>query len=144
MIGAIKQPNDYAIASKSGKAASLEIFTYSPHAGESIFVDNIRLTSAKAAVPPKRIVHRCWNGLDAVRSIIVERGHRVGKKLKEKCDQAVIANPVADHEAEMQKQLAELKAKHPLTVLSVFATAKRATTQPTRQGLHRLEGRLLQ
>src|SRR6478736_1591340 len=54
IIGSIKQPNDYAIASKWGKVVRFEIFMYAPHAGESIFVDNIRLTSAPVAALPKR------------------------------------------------------------------------------------------
>lgn len=45
-------PNDYALSQRYGKVVRFEIFLYAPHDGESIYVDNIRLSPVKEVVPP--------------------------------------------------------------------------------------------
>src|SRR6185436_3840870 len=50
ITAALPQPNDYAIHAKWGKVVRFEIFMYAPHAGESIYIDKISLSSEK--LPP--------------------------------------------------------------------------------------------
>ena len=52
VVASLLSPNDYAVHAKWGKAVRFEIFMYAPHAGESIFVDAIRLSPEKLAAAP--------------------------------------------------------------------------------------------
>jgi hypothetical protein len=54
--------NDYAVHPKWGKAVRFEIFLYNPHEGESIYVDNIRLSNDK--IPPPAKVQFAIQGTD--------------------------------------------------------------------------------
>jgi len=48
----IHPPNDYSVSAKLGKVVRFEIFLYTPHACESIFVDDIRLSATKEPAAP--------------------------------------------------------------------------------------------
>ena len=54
VAGIVPGPNDYSINAKWGKVVRFEIFLYRPHDGESVFVDNIRLTTEKLPALPRR------------------------------------------------------------------------------------------
>ena len=50
---------------KRGKVVRFEIFMYAPRVGESIYIDNIRLSATKAAEPPAKVTFTvagtdCW------------------------------------------------------------------------------------
>lgn len=47
----IRQPNEYAVSPRYGKVLRLELFLYEPRDGESLFVDNIRVSSTKIPKP---------------------------------------------------------------------------------------------
>src|SRR5262249_33996661 len=51
VTGTLHDPNHYSINDKLGKVVRFEIFMYSPHEGESIYVDNIRLSTEKEDRP---------------------------------------------------------------------------------------------
>ena len=51
VTASLPQPNEYALSRKWGKVLRFEIFMYAPHDGETIFIDNVRLTMAKEAPP---------------------------------------------------------------------------------------------
>jgi hypothetical protein len=53
VAGTVPGPNDYSINAKWGIVVRFEIFLYHPHDGESVFVDNIRLTTEKLPAPEK-------------------------------------------------------------------------------------------
>src|SRR5205814_9808615 len=66
IVALVPQPNDYAIHARWGKVVRFEIFMYQPHDGESIFVDNIRLSTDK--VGPKAKMEYTLAGTDLVLS----------------------------------------------------------------------------
>jgi hypothetical protein len=121
----LSQPNDYAIAAKWGKVVRFEIFMYRPHQGESIYVDNIRLTSSKQPAPPEKVRFTVagtdWElfgasqyGVSSAEAVIA-----LGKKLK---DRWTLPEPrtVAQVEADFRARLAELKKDHPRAVLAAL------------------------
>jgi hypothetical protein len=107
--------NPYAIHSKYGKVVSFEIFLYSPHEGESIFVDNIRLSSEKLPVKQPTKTEFRVRGTDHVVSGVIE----LGKKLKDSWKQPEPLT-VEQIETAFQAKFAELKKTHPKAVLAVL------------------------
>jgi hypothetical protein len=113
-------PNDYAIHPKWGKAVRFEVFMYQPHDGESIWLDNVRLSPEKLAPPPKTQrftvagTDRVLFGGSSADACI-----ELGKRLK---DGWVKPEPrtVEQVEAEFRTQYAELKKTHPKAVLAVL------------------------
>src|SRR5262249_44730010 len=113
-------PNDYAIHAKWGKVVRFEIFLYQPLEGETIFVDDVRLSTQKLSPPPKTqrftvagTDHVLFGGSSA--DAVIE----LGKRLK---DQWVKPEPrtVERIEADFRKQFDELKKTHPKAMLAML------------------------
>jgi hypothetical protein len=122
---AIPQPNEYGISRKRGKVVRFEIFMYSPHDGESIFVDNIRLSTKKETSPPAKIGFALagteWmltganpNDVSSAQAVIA-----LGKKLKAEWRKPEW-HSIAEHQADFQAQLEKLKAKHPRAMFAIL------------------------
>ncbi|MDB5307375.1 MAG: hypothetical protein JWO38_1577 [Gemmataceae bacterium] len=62
VVAPLPGANDYAVHARWGKAVRFEIFMYSPHEGESIHVDNIRLGNDK--LPPQAKMKVAIQGTD--------------------------------------------------------------------------------
>ncbi len=119
VTAAIPQPNQYGISAKRGKVIRFEIFMYRPHAGESIHVDNVRLTTEKLPTRPKTsftVACTDWTlpGTTSAEAVIA-----LGKKLKGGWSPPT-PRTVAQVEADFRARLAELKKKHPRAVLAVL------------------------
>lgn len=120
VVGPIVMPNDYAIAAKWGKVVRFEIFLYSPHEGESIWVDNIRLSTAKQAPSAAKrsfaVAGTDWvfSGVSSANAAI-----EMGKKFKAAWTKPE-AKTLEQHEEEMRVKLAEARKTHPRAVLAVF------------------------
>jgi hypothetical protein len=125
VVAAIPQPNEYGISRKRGKVIRFEIFMYQPHQDESIYIDNVRLTTKKETPPPANVVFKVagtdWtlngrnsSGVSSAQAVI-----ELGNKLK---DRWIRPEPrsVAEHEAELRALYARLKEKHPRAVLAVL------------------------
>jgi hypothetical protein len=117
--------NDYAINKKWGKVVHFEIFMYGPHEGESIYVNNIRLSASKAAVPPSKLdiplagttlvlSGKSNNGVSSAQAVI-----ELGKRLKGEWTSPA-AKTIDQVEEEFRAQYAELKQKHPKAVMAVL------------------------
>ncbi|MDB5343659.1 MAG: hypothetical protein JWP89_2036 [Schlesneria sp.] len=98
-----------------GKVVSLEIFLYRPHDGESIFVDNIRVSAMKEATPPAIKIPFKVLGTD----LTVTGVQELGKKL---ADQWTMPESRTSEQLEtrFRSQYDELKRKHPRAVLAVL------------------------
>jgi hypothetical protein len=118
VIGALHDPNDYSINAKLGKVVRFEIFMYRPHDGETIYVDNIRLTTAKEE-PSKTITKFSVLGTDLVVSGDKSGVSELGKKLKDQWTkpETKTLNQVED---EFRSIFDRLKKEHPGAVLAVF------------------------
>jgi hypothetical protein len=107
-------PNDYAISAKHGKVVRFEIFMYAPHDGETIYVDNIRLSATKLNVPPPKtkfaVAGTDWEVADV---------QELGKKLKDRW-QKPQTRTVDQVEAAFRARFDEVKKTHPKAVLAVL------------------------
>ncbi|HVC95635.1 MAG TPA: DNRLRE domain-containing protein [Pirellulales bacterium] len=110
---------------KRGNVVRFEIFMYSPHAGEAITVDNIRLSTTKEEQPAAKIsfavagTDLILDGLNASGVLSAGAVIELGKKLAvgwTKIDDRT----VAQLEEEFAAQYGELKRKHPRAVLAVL------------------------
>jgi hypothetical protein len=115
----IPQPNRYAIDPRWGKVVRFEIFMYAPRMGESIWVDNIRLTTAK--LPTKapiqfKVAATDWvvSGTTSAQAVI-----ELGKKLKGRWKPPK-RNTIEQVEAAFRKRYQELKEKHPKAELALL------------------------
>jgi hypothetical protein len=119
VAGTVPGPNDYSINAKWGKVVRFEIFLYRPHDGESVFVDNIRLTTEK--VPPVEKTRFTLAGTDRIlegkssADAVIE----LGKKLKDGWSKPE-PRTLAQVEADFRDRYEELKKKHPRAVLAVL------------------------
>jgi hypothetical protein len=106
VAASIPQPNDYAISAKWGKVVRFEIFLYRPHDGESIFVDNVRLTAEK--LPPPEKTEFTVAGTDWVLSG-TSSAQAVGELGKKLADRWVRPEPntLGEVEAELRVRYAE-------------------------------------
>jgi hypothetical protein len=115
----LPQPNDYALHAKWGKVQRFEIFMYAPHQGESIYVDNIRLTTAKLPAKQKlpfTVAGTDWvvSGESSAQAVI-----DLGKKLKAGWSRP--AGKTLDQvEGEFKALYAKLKKKHPRAVMAIL------------------------
>jgi hypothetical protein len=117
--GIVPQPNQYALHAKWGKVLRFEIFMYAPHQGESIYVDNIRLTSEKARPKEKKqftVAGTDWvlSGESSANAVI-----ELGKKFKAGWTKPT-PKTLDQVEGEFRAQFAELKKKHPRAVIAVL------------------------
>lgn len=114
IVASIRMPNDYAVHAKWGKVTRLEIFMYNPRDGESIYVDNIRLSSAKTETPAVKTDFTVLGTDMKVGSV-----QELGKKLKDKW-QKPADRTVAEVEEAFRKKLDEVKKEHPKAVLAIL------------------------
>jgi hypothetical protein len=121
----LPQPNDYAINAKWGKVVRFEIFMYAPHDGESIYLDNLRLTTQKDASPPRKVRFTVagtdWEVFGASRYGVssAEAAIELGKKLKDRWTPPT-ARTVVQVEEDFRAHYAELKKQHPRAVLAIL------------------------
>jgi hypothetical protein len=114
-----------ALNPKRGKVVRFEIFMYKPHEGESIFVDNIRLTTKKVDRPPAKArftVAGTELSVEAANPFGVLSSGAVielGKKLKDRWTKPE-GKTVAQVEDEFKARYSELKRKHPRAVFAVL------------------------
>jgi hypothetical protein len=118
VTGTIHDSNNYSINNKLGKVVRFEIFMYNPHEGESIYVDNIRLSAVKE-VRPKVITRFPVLGTDLVVSNEISGVRELGLKLKERWTRPE-KKTLEQVEGEFRLLYDELKKKHPRAVLAVF------------------------
>lgn len=114
VTGTIHDSNNYSINTKQGKVVRFEIFLYAPHEGESIYVDNIRLSTAKEAMPMEKTQFPVL-GTDLVVSGVRE----LGQKLKGRWTMPE-QKTLEQVEGELRTQFDELKKKHPTAVLAIL------------------------
>lgn len=107
--------NDWqAIMPKLGPVVAFEIFMYTPHPGESIWIDNVRLGTTKTKpVEVKKQFQVA--GTDWVVSGVAE----LGKKLKDQWKPPAAAT-VDQVEADFKALHETLKKEHPKAVLASF------------------------
>ncbi len=98
-----------------GKCVSLEFFVYSPHDGDTVFIDNIRLIAKKEPVTPPAKTEFAVLGTDMKVTGVQDLGKKLAAGWKEPP-----ATTVSDAEAAFAKRFAEIKKKHPKAVLASF------------------------
>jgi hypothetical protein len=132
VTGSIHDSNNYSINTKQGKVVRFEIFMYNPHDGESIYVDNIRLSNVKDD-RPKAITRFPVLGTDLVVSNERSGVRELGLKLKDHWTPPE-KKTLEQVENAYQGQYEELKKKHPEAVLAVFRDGEKGydPTQPDR------------
>jgi hypothetical protein len=118
VTGTIHDSNNYSINTRLGKVVRFEIFMYNPHEGESIYVDNIRLSTVKV-VPPKATTRIPVLGTDLVVSAEPSGVRELGLKLKDRWTRPR-KETLEQVEGEFRSLYQELKKKHPRAVLAVF------------------------
>src|SRR5207244_3688622 len=111
--------NDYASHPNWGKVVRFESLMYQPHDGESIFVDNIRLSTDKVGSKPKMEYTLAGSDLVLSGTGSAECVIALGKLAKERWTPPA-HNTVAQVEAEFRARYAELKKTHPKAVLAVL------------------------
>jgi hypothetical protein len=119
VVAAVPQPNDYAVHAKWGKVVRFEIFMYQPHDGESIYVDNVRLTGEKLNPPAKKPFAVAGTDLVLSGATSAEAVIELGKKLKERWARPE-PRSVEQVEADFGALYADLKKRHPKAVLAVL------------------------
>jgi hypothetical protein len=132
VVASVPQPNDYSIHPKWGKVVRFEIFLYRPRAGETVHVDNVRLTAEKAPARPLTkftLAGTDWSftGPDSARAVIA-----LGKKLKGRWSPPT-PRTVEQVEADFRERYAELKKKHPRAALAVLRDGEKGY-DPTSPG----------
>lgn len=97
-----------------GKVVSMEFFVYSPHDGDVVFIDNIRLVAAKEPEPKAKTEFKVL-GTDMTVSGVQELAKKLADKWKE--PEATTAEKA---EAAFAARFAEIKKNHPKAVLAIF------------------------
>jgi len=134
VVASLLSPNDYAVHPKWGKAVRFEIFMYRPHDGESIHIDNIRLSNDKTMPEPSKqkfTIH----GTDWMvsGSGSAEGCRELGRNLAHLWN-APAARTVEEVEEEFRARHAEFKNAIRKLSWRSFATARKGSTPqiPTR------------
>lgn len=108
-----------------GKVVRFEIFMYNPHDGESIFVDNVRLSTSKPEPSVQKqnftVAGTDWvlEGVNNTGVLSAGAVIELGKKLQSRWTK-IEDRTVAQLEEEFASQYAELKQTHPRAVLAVL------------------------
>jgi hypothetical protein len=103
------------VSSRFGKVVRLEIFMYAPHVGESIYVDNLRVSNEKPTqVPPPKTTFQVL-GTDFE---VADVG-ALGKKLADQWKQPE-SRTVDEVEKLFRARFEQLRQQHPRAVLSVL------------------------
>ncbi len=119
VVASLLSPNDYAVHGKWGKAVRFEIFMYSPHEGESIHIDNIRLSNEKI-VPPQSKQKFVIQGTDwTVSGGSVEGCRELSRNLAHIWNTPA-AKTIDEVEAELQVKYTELKKRFPKAVMTIL------------------------
>jgi hypothetical protein len=105
--------NEYAVATKWGNVIALEIYMYHPAKGESVLIENMRLSADKMPAPPE--VYFDVLGPD----MRVARVGELGKRLKDKWTKPE-AKTVDQIEAEFKSACEKVAKDHPKAVLAIF------------------------
>jgi hypothetical protein len=119
VVAPLRSPNDYAVHPKWGKAVRFEAFMYNPHDGESVTVDNVRLT--QDAIPPKpkqdfAIRSTGWS-VSGVGS--ADACRELGRNLAHLWNRPE-PKTVAQVEAEFRAKYEEVRKRHPKAVLAAL------------------------
>ena len=129
--------NDAAIHAKWGKVVRFEIFMYDPHNGESIYVDNIRLSAEKEVKQTSKVRFTVagtdWElfGDSSGTSVPSARAvTELGKKLKDRWTKPE-PRTVSQIEKEFAGQFVGLKVSHPGAVLAILRDGEKGY-DPTR------------
>ena len=118
IVGTIHDSNNYSINERLGKVVRFEIFMYKPHKGESIFVDNVRLSTAKKE-PPRTVTKFAVSGTDLVVAGETSGVRELGKKWKDRWRKPE-KKTLAQVEAAYRAAYDRLKRTNPGAVLAVF------------------------
>ena len=113
-VSAPLHPDGYAINAKLGKVVRFEIFLYNPLPGEVIYVENIRIATAKETVPKSKTAFQVL-GTNWTVSGVTE----LGKKLKDEWKPPT-PKTVDDIEKEFRTAYEAVKKQHPHAQLAVF------------------------
>lgn len=121
-ISAGLHPNEWsAIRTKfqngrvMGKCVSLEFFVYSPHDGDVVYLDNIRLIAKKESTPAPAKIEFTVLGTDLKVNGVRDLGKKFAEEWKE-----LPATTATDAEAAFKTRFAEIKKQHPNAVLAIF------------------------
>jgi hypothetical protein len=114
VTGILHDPNDYSINTKQGPIVRFEIFMYQPREGESIYVDNIRISTAKEIEPPVKTQFQVL-GTDLAVSGVRE----LAEKLRDRW-QPPVPKDIDQVEAGFRARYAEVKQTNPQAVLAIF------------------------
>jgi hypothetical protein len=114
VTGPLHDSNNYAINVKNGKVVRFEMFLYAPHEGESIYVDNIRLSTVKESPQPDMTKFAVLGTDLAVTGV-----RELGLKLKDRWTKPENKS-LEQVEAEFRAQYDTLKKTHPAAVLAVL------------------------
>jgi hypothetical protein len=119
VVGTVPGANDYAIHRKWGKVVRFEVFMYRPRDGESIRVENVRLTGAR--VPPRPRTEFTVAGTDVKLSggSSADAAIELGKRLKDRWAPPQ-ARTLEEVEAGFRDLYVGLKKSHPRAVLAVL------------------------
>lgn len=99
---------------KDGKITALDVFMYCPHKGESISVDNIRLSTERLPAE-KRAVEFKVLGTEITAASVGDLLRKTREQWK-----PPVEKPIDQVEAEFRAKLEALKAAHPKAVLAIF------------------------
>jgi hypothetical protein len=114
-VAAPLHPNDWsAIKQDLGKVVRFEVFLYSPREGETVFLDNVALSTDKFA-PPQADTRFSVLGTDLTVASVQE----LGKKLADQWKQPAKVT-VAQAEEAFRLMYHQIKNDHPKAVLAVF------------------------
>ena len=120
VVASLLSPNDYSVHPKWGKAVRFEIFMYRPHEGESLYVDNIRLSNDKLPPPPVKQKFAIQGTEWTVSGNGSAEGCReLGRNLAHVWN-APAAKTIEQVEAEFRARYDELKKRYPKAVLTVL------------------------
>lgn len=98
-----------------GKVVRFEIFVYRPAEGETIYVDNVRVTSVKEPTPAASKTEFAVLGTDLTVKNVQELGKKLADKWSKPEDQTV-----DQVEAAFRDRFTALKKEHPKAVFAVF------------------------
>ena len=110
----LHHPNDYSISQRYGRVVSLEIFLYQPRMGESIYVDNIRLSPRKEAAPIVKTKFKVL-GTDLEVSDVKELDQKLRAQWKPPAPKSL-----EQVEGEFKSLFTSLKQQHPRAVIATF------------------------
>jgi hypothetical protein len=122
---ALRPASGNALDPRRGKVVRFEIFMYNPHAGEAIYLDNIRLSKVKDEPPAGKMsftvagTDLVVDGTNSTGVLSAGAVMELGKKLKGDWTR-MEDRTLAQVEEDFAAQYRDLKKKHPRAVLAVL------------------------